>query len=268
VAQVSGQQVTLTWWGSAYATGYNVKRATKSGGPYITLVAGMPETSYTDIDVANGTTYYYVVSALSPDESADSAEAAATVGTWLWIYLPFDEKCGITASDASGNGWDGTLINGPTWARGYIGNAVSLNGEGQYVSLPAGVIRDLQDFTMATWVNLNTVRPWARIVDFGMGTERYMFLSSQAGNGGPVRFAITTAGSRAEQRISGQAALSADGRWHHIAVTLTGGVGILYVDGVEVGQNGAMFLTPAMLGTWGTRHRTGSAGRSLVVIPI
>ncbi len=70
--------VTLTWTASAGATGYNVKRATTSGGPY-TQLAAPTSNGYTDSSVTNGTTYYYVVSATnSTGESANSPEVSAT----------------------------------------------------------------------------------------------------------------------------------------------------------------------------------------------
>jgi len=70
--------VTLSWTASAGATGYNVKRATTSGGPY-TQLAAPSSNGYTDSSVTNGTTYYYVVSATnSTGESANSAQVSAT----------------------------------------------------------------------------------------------------------------------------------------------------------------------------------------------
>jgi fibronectin type 3 domain-containing protein len=71
-------QVALSWTGSAGATSYNVKRATVSGGPY-TTVASRTVTNYTDTGLTNGTTYYYVVSALNAaGESGNSSQASAT----------------------------------------------------------------------------------------------------------------------------------------------------------------------------------------------
>lgn len=71
-------QVTLTWSPSAGAASYNVKRSTTSGGPY-TTAASPTSPSYTDTGLTNGTTYYYVVSAVnSAGESPNSAEAKAT----------------------------------------------------------------------------------------------------------------------------------------------------------------------------------------------
>jgi len=71
-------QVALSWAASSGAISYNVKRATVSGGPYAT-VTNVITTNYTDIGLANGTTYYYAVSALNTaGESANSAQTSAT----------------------------------------------------------------------------------------------------------------------------------------------------------------------------------------------
>ncbi len=78
-AAAGNAQVALSWTASSGATSYNVKRATTSGGPYTTVAAGVTATSYTNTGLTNGTTYYYVVSAVnSAGESANSAQAAAT----------------------------------------------------------------------------------------------------------------------------------------------------------------------------------------------
>lgn len=71
-------QIGLTWNASVNATDYNLKRAPLSGGPYTTL-GSLTGTNYTDVSVTNGTTYYYVVTALDQfGESASSAKASAT----------------------------------------------------------------------------------------------------------------------------------------------------------------------------------------------
>jgi fibronectin type 3 domain-containing protein len=71
-------QVSLSWNASTGATSYNVKRATTSGGPY-TTIAPPATASFTDTTVTNGTTYFYVVSAVnSAGESANSNQVSAT----------------------------------------------------------------------------------------------------------------------------------------------------------------------------------------------
>jgi fibronectin type 3 domain-containing protein len=77
-ATPGNNQVALAWNPSTGATSYNVKRATVSVGPYV-VIASPTSPSYTDSSVTNGTTYYYVVSALnSAGESANSSQVSAT----------------------------------------------------------------------------------------------------------------------------------------------------------------------------------------------
>ena len=71
-------QVTLSWNAVSGATSYNVKRATVSGGPY-TTVANVNSAGDTDTGLTNGTTYYYVVSAVNlAGESGNSTQVSAT----------------------------------------------------------------------------------------------------------------------------------------------------------------------------------------------
>jgi hypothetical protein len=73
-------QVSLTWSAVTNATSYNVKRATSSGAE--TTIAATASTNYTDTSVVNGTTYYYMVSAITNGlESPNSAEVTATPPT-------------------------------------------------------------------------------------------------------------------------------------------------------------------------------------------
>jgi hypothetical protein len=154
------------------------------------------------------------------------------------------------ANDSSGNGRNATLVNGPTFVTGRVGQAVNLAGgaggsASQHVSMPAGIVNGLSDFTIAAWVRLDTSSAWRRIFDFGTGTAVNMFLTPT--NGSVVRFAITTGGAGAEQRINGTAALPT-GVWTHVAVAKSGNTGTLYVNGTQVGQNTSMTLSPSSLG--------------------
>jgi hypothetical protein len=166
--------------------------------------------------------------------------AASAAGT-IWAQYNFDGN----ANDSSGSGRNGTLVNGPTFVTGRIGQALNLDGTNDHVTLPAGIVSGLTNFTIATWVKLDTTAAWRRIFDFGTGTTTNMFLVPTAGS--TIRFAITTSGSGGEQRINGTAALPT-GVWKHVAVTRNGNTGTLYVDGVQVGQNTNMTLSPSSLG--------------------
>jgi fibronectin type 3 domain-containing protein len=71
-------QVALTWGAVSGATGYQVRRATVSSGPY-TDVAVAPSASYLDTGLTNGTTYYYVIATItSAGSSANSSQIRAT----------------------------------------------------------------------------------------------------------------------------------------------------------------------------------------------
>lgn len=78
-AEPFDQKVELTWSEAKAADTYNVKRSESAGGPYQTVASEIEETNYTDTELVNGTTYYYVVSASnSLGESPNAAEVNAT----------------------------------------------------------------------------------------------------------------------------------------------------------------------------------------------
>ncbi len=92
-------QVILDWANNSETdlAGYNVYRATTSGGTYSKVNSSLVTTSaYTDTGLANGTPYYYVVTAvdLSINESANSNEAPATPQA----TPPADGPTNLTAS--------------------------------------------------------------------------------------------------------------------------------------------------------------------------
>lgn len=241
--------VGLTWSASAYATSYEVKRSTTPGGPYTVIASGLTTTSFTDTTALPGWTYFYVVSAInSRGESQNSTSITITAPTAFASWLKFDETTGTTAADSSGNSNVGTLVNSPTWIGGEIGNALNLDGTSNYASLPNNITANLHDFTVTAWIYWNGGANWQRIFDFGAGTGSYMFLTPKNASTGKLRFAITTTGGSGEQKIDGTAALATSG-WHHVAITLAGSTGTLYVDGQQVGQNTAMTLRPSDLGT-------------------
>ncbi|WP_051807856.1 arabinofuranosidase catalytic domain-containing protein [Actinoplanes subtropicus] len=135
--------------------------------------------------------------------------------------------------------------SGPRVA-GRLGNAVKLNGADEYVALPTGIVSALSDYTISAWVNPSSDDTWARIFDFGTGTSVNMFLTVNGGGNG-LRFAITGGGNGVEQQLTGGGQLPLN-TWSHVAVTLSGTTGTLYLNGTAVASNTNMTLKPSALG--------------------
>jgi aryl-phospho-beta-D-glucosidase BglC (GH1 family) len=78
-AAAGNAQVQVSWLAVTGATSYTVKYATAAGGPYQSAASGLTTPTFTQTGLANGTTYYYVVSATnSGGEGANSAQVSAT----------------------------------------------------------------------------------------------------------------------------------------------------------------------------------------------
>lgn len=251
MARVRGTQVVLSWWGCPDAQSYSVKRASTAGGPYSTIAPDITDTlTFTDSSVVAGEVWYYVIVAVTASgESAASNEERAAIKAELLMQLKFDEASGTTAADATGRFGASALQGGAAWVAGREGNAVVLDGKaGSYVALPAGVVsKDLADFSITAWLYIDSLATWSRVFDFGSGERRYMMLTARSNSGTP-RFAISTVHGYNEQVIDGSAALPT-GKWVHVAVTVSGALGTLYVDGVEAGSNAQMSLGPFDLGS-------------------
>ena len=169
---------------------------------------------------------------------AGPGSGVAWVGTFGWIRAPGVATISATAADISSDVANITVVrNLDTWYRlegatggviadagirnnvgglngsysigsGVRGNALSLAG-GAHASLPAGIVNNLNDFTIATWMRVTSLANWARIFDFGSESngvedmqglgERYLFLSPRAVNSmGTLRVAYSSAGSGSE----------------------------------------------------------------------
>ncbi len=247
--QVSGSGIVLSWWGGCYDTSYNLRRAASANGPFTVIASGITDTrTYTDTPPGDGTWYYQVTAITPSGESAPSNVATVLRAQRLHAVWRCDEGSGSVATDASGNGRDAMLNAGVTWVAGKTGSALAFNGSGGHVSLPTGLMDGISDFTISAWVYWNAARNWERVFDFGGGTDRHMFFTPRASNG-RARFSMTLTGFNGSRFIESSSALPT-GRWVHVAVTLAGRQGTLYVDGVAVGSNADLFLNPALI--WDT----------------
>src|SRR5262245_23845402 len=125
-------QVSLSWNASSGAASYNVKRSTTNGGPYTTIATGVTATNFTNTQLVNGTTYFFVVSAVnSAGESGNSIHASAPpLGT------PPPAPTGLTASP--GNAQATLNWNASSGASSYNVKRSTTNG-GPYTTIGTGV---------------------------------------------------------------------------------------------------------------------------------
>jgi hypothetical protein len=83
-----------------------------------------------------------------------AAHAQIFITNGLVAYYPFNGN----ANDATGNGNDGTAMNGVSYVPSPLGFAASFNGNSQYISLP-NTISNYQDLSVTFWVNTSDSNP-------------------------------------------------------------------------------------------------------------
>ncbi|MGO4950079.1 DUF5695 domain-containing protein [Paenibacillus sp. DRB1-1] len=215
-----------------------------AAGTYDVLVDGTKTGSVTAANSSATTVRLNIGTAANYDIRIQSSTDNPSPAGDIVARYEFDETAGSTAADSSGYGQQAS-VSGGAWGAGRKGNALHFNGTDAHASLPGGIVSSINDFTIAAWVRVNTHNGWARLFDFGAGTDRYMFLTPKA-EGTGMRFAITVSGNGKEQQLN--APELATGVWKHVAVTLSGNTGMMYVDGVEATRNTNLTLKPSSLG--------------------
>jgi len=187
---------------------------------------------------------------MSPSDAggSDASSPDAFVDTSLILRYDFEEAATVV-KDSSGRGKDGTLSDVAAWtADGRDGRGVAFSAPGggpatQFVSLPSGVLTDVEDFTISTWFKANSIGNWSRIYDLGNETQ-WMFLTPRGfvevqPPQTPPKFAAiglhasSFAGSAGEIINAANTELPT-GVWKHLTVTGSGGTRTVYIDGFPV----------------------------------
>ena len=75
----------------------------------------------------------------------------------LWDGLQAYYTADNTPNDATGNGNNGTLINGATYGTGKINNGFSFDNINDYFSLPNNTFTETGDFTISLWIKPDAV---------------------------------------------------------------------------------------------------------------
>ncbi len=151
----------------------------------------------------------------------------------LILYFSFDELDGDTVSDHSQYGNDGTLAGAPELVAGKFGNALKLNGESDWVTVPhADILTVDEAVTVMAWINAErhqgpNAQRWQGIVAKGNGPRSYSFytefpsecLHLSAGGSGSV--------------CDGVIALN---EWQHVVAHVDNGTHRYWLNGENVGE--------------------------------
>jgi hypothetical protein len=121
-AAAGSNRVTIAWEAINSAGSYSVKRSLAETGPWQTIATGLTNNIYTDATAQNGTTYFYVVSAMvsgteSPNSGALAATPTGATGMVCWNYdyngtIPTSSTA-VAGAEPAAN-WNNSWPNNPT----------------------------------------------------------------------------------------------------------------------------------------------------------
>lgn len=147
---------TLSWGAVSNATGYNVKRSTTNGGPYTVVSNNQAGTNFTDTGLTNGSTYYYVVSAVNSAGESSNSPAVSVVPIAPVTATPTGNQTGINIAGTSDWMPDRLYADLVRTARSFM--APNTNGNG-----PSTVPVDSNgwpttDFSFLVWAGLDQMQ--------------------------------------------------------------------------------------------------------------
>jgi len=153
-------------------------------------------------------------------------------------YWSFDDGSGTVAIDGSGNGNNGTLVNGPTWVDGTSGKCLDFDGTNDYVNCGSDdSLRITGDRTLCAWIELsaatypNAATNWH--IAYNENYHYYGFAWRIDGSSGKQYFRNSQAGGSTS--ITSTTAIGNNTK-HFVAVVIEAGTLTFYLDGVADGS--------------------------------
>ena len=168
--------------------------------------------------------------ALSNQEALDLYNSTSTVITeeqqtyGPQAYYTLNEGSGTTATDASGNGNNGS-VTGATWTTGKSGGGLGFDGNDYVVKTnPSSGVKPSSEVAIAAWIKTSvTDTGGAEVVSMG---DSYALRVEKDGN---IKFFYYNGSGYKSVRTTGVNVLN--GAWHHIVGQKTGATLQIYVDG-------------------------------------
>jgi len=153
-------------------------------------------------------------------------------------YWAFDEGSGTVAVDGSGNGNNGTLVNGPTWVDGVVGKCLSFDGVNDYVDCGEGSGNfdfGSGDFSISLWANLTTHSETSGLITKVEGNYWYGTGFSIATPESPYSPYFRVVGTLSSMYIN--TGLGDSYGWSHIVCMREGDTFTVYINGTVAGTN-------------------------------
>ncbi len=159
-------------------------------------------------------------------------------GVGLIAFYPFDAD----ASDAGGSARNGTLLGGAAVSDGVVLRGNDADG----VSLPASVLAQRNSFTISVWVRLAEIKTANYILSAANDQQAKEFgiWYEDATGAWNVGFDGDVDAEIVDARIR-------DNGWHHLAVTRSGALGLVYLDGAQIGSPEVFSDLPLFIDTGG-----------------
>ncbi len=239
-ATAQANSIKLEWTASndADVAGYDVLRASSSGGEFNTIARNVASTACVDNTTETGVSYFYKVRAvdLAFNRSTYSAEAtgASSGDNDLVEYLKFDGD----TKDSSPN-LNHAVAEGGSFVTGRQGTeALSLDGSSDFVQLPADVANH-SEISVVAWIKRNGYTVDRHIFEFSSGNDEYMYLTDATG--GQMQLGIKYNG--VEQTLT--APILPVAEWAHLVVTLGDDGAAIYVNGIKTAETTDMTIRPS-----------------------
>jgi len=152
----------------------------------------------------------------------------------LVSHWKLDDGSGLAAHDATANGNDGALNGDAKWVAGWIGVALELDGDGDFVDCgTSGTFNATDAVTLAAWVrpDLDFAYPdWSGIImRGGPNIDTFAFYY----NGPNQQLGFKTTGTTPPWTATPAPGLF-DGEWHHTCAVYDGAVKTVYLDGEPI----------------------------------
>jgi chitodextrinase len=231
-SSITQTSFTLSWTASTDnvgVTGYEVFANGASKGT-------TTSTSLSVTGLSCNTAYSMTVKARDAANNWSAASSAlvvttsgcSTIDPAMKIWWKFDETSGTTASDATGNGRNGSLLNGLQFSGlpGIFGSALAFDAVDDVVRYNSNPGVTAYPFSISAWIKTSSTGNQCAVF-FGDGTagDKYFSIGTNSGK------AFATARNTTAYAATGSATIS-NGAWHHLVGVFESATSRkLYVDG-------------------------------------